>query len=76
MRDKYDNIENLRHFSGNIAVILAEDDEVIPVHHGQRLYDAIAARKKRWIFEGATHNQMPVEATLGWWEEVVAFITE
>ncbi len=76
VHDKYDNIENLQHFKGTIAVILAEDDEVIPVHHGQRLYESLAAKKKRWLFENATHNQMPVEAGLMWWEEVVAFIAQ
>lgn len=76
VRDTYDNIDNLRHFTGRVAVILAEDDEVIPVPHGQKLYDAISARKRLWVFEDATHNEMPVEATLGWWTEVVAFISE
>ncbi len=74
--DRYNNIENLRNFKGNIAVILAGDDEVIPVHHGQRLYDALSARKKRWLFAGARHNEMPVAADLPWWQEVIDFISQ
>lgn len=73
--DKYNNIENLQGFEGNIAVILAGNDEVVPVQHGKNLYDSITANKKRWLFEGTRHNEVPVEAELPWWQEVIAFIS-
>ena len=76
VRDKYNNINNLRQFEGNIAVILAEDDEVIPVQHGKKLYNSITTKKKLWLFENATHNQMPIDAELQWWKEVVDFISQ
>ena len=74
--DQYNNIDNLRQFEGNVAVILAEDDEVIPVQHGRKLYNSIATKKKLWLFENATHNQMPIEAELQWWKEVIEFILQ
>lgn len=74
--DKYDNVDNLKRFKGNIAVILAGDDEVIPVRHGKRLYDSITAKKQLWLFEGARHNEMPVAAGLPWWREVSTFISQ
>jgi alpha-beta hydrolase superfamily lysophospholipase len=74
--DKYDNIENLQGYEGNVAVLLAGNDEVVPLQHGQRLYDAITANKRLWSFEGATHNTMPVEAEQPWWQEVIAFISQ
>jgi len=74
--DKYNNIENLQGFEGNIAVILAEDDEVVPVQHGKKLYDSITAKKKLWLFEGVRHNEVLVEADLHWWKEVIAFISQ
>lgn len=74
--DKYNNIDNLQGFNGNIAVVLAEDDEVVPIKHGKKLYDSITANKELWLFEGAAHNQMPVDAELDWWREVVEFISE
>ena len=73
--DRYDNIENLRQFDGNIAVLLAEDDEVIPVRHGQRLYASLKARKQLWLFENSRHNEVPVAAELQWWKEVIEFIS-
>lgn len=74
--DQYNNIDNLQGFEGNIAVILAGNDEVVPVQHGQRLYESITANKKLWVFEGARHNEMPVDPGLPWWEEVIAFISQ
>ncbi len=73
--DKYNNVDNLQGFKGNIAVILAENDEVIPIPHGKKLYDSIATKKKLWLFEDTRHNEMPVAAGLDWWKEVIAFIS-
>jgi uncharacterized protein len=74
--DTYDNVANLLGFKGNIAVILAGDDEVIPVRHGKRLYDSLTAKKQLWLFEGARHNEMPVAAELPWWREVATFLSQ
>jgi pimeloyl-ACP methyl ester carboxylesterase len=74
--DKFDNVENLQGFEGNVAFVLAGNDEVVPVRHGKKLYDSITANKKLWLFEGVTHNEMPIEAGLGWWKEVVEFVSE
>jgi pimeloyl-ACP methyl ester carboxylesterase len=74
--DKYDNIDNLRRFEGNVAVILAGNDEVVPVRHGRKLYDSMAANKRLWTFDRATHNEMPIEPGLPWWEDVLEFISQ
>ena len=74
--DKYNNIDNLQGFEGNIAVILAENDEVIPVQHGKKLYESITANKKLWLFEDVRHNEVPVAAELHWWKEVIAFVSQ
>ena len=72
--DQYRSVDNLRHFEGNIAVMLAEDDEVIPAHHGRTLYESIKTKKKLWLFAGAGHNTVPIKAELPWWKEVADFI--
>ena len=74
--DKYNNVDNLQGYAGNIAVVLAGHDEVIPVQHGKKLYESITAKKKLWLFENTRHNEMPVEAELPWWKEVIAFISQ
>ncbi len=73
--DKYDNIKNLRGYDGKIAVLLAENDEVVPVKHGNRLYDSLTAEKKQWLFEDVSHNEFPVRADRPWWREVVEFVS-
>ena len=74
--DQYNNVENLLRFEGNIAVILAEMDEVIPVKHGRKLYESIDTNKKLWLFEGAKHNSVPISPELLWWKEVSDFISQ
>jgi len=75
VRDRYDNVENLRGYTGRVAVVLAGRDEVVPVRHGQRLYDSIPANKNLWLFENASHNAMPVSSDEAWWSEVVGFVS-
>lgn len=72
--DKYDNVPRLRDFSGPIAVLLAEQDEVIPNRRTMALFDALPERKKLWRFAGAGHNTLPMEPWRQWWRETMQFI--
>ena len=74
--DRYDNIKNLQSFQSRIAVVLAEQDEVIPTRHGRRLYESIAAPKALWVFKNAGHNTWPVQAGQPWWQEVMDYVSE
>ncbi|TWI65059.1 hypothetical protein LZ24_03050 [Desulfobotulus alkaliphilus] len=74
-RDRYNSMENLKNFEGRVAVLLAEEDEIIPIRHGKRLYDSLTMEKKLWIFDGASHNAMPVSPHLSWWKEVMDFVS-
>jgi fermentation-respiration switch protein FrsA (DUF1100 family) len=72
--DKFNSVRNLAGYDGPVAVILAGRDEVVPTHHGQRLYDSLSKPKRRWIFDDAGHNDWPISATESWWREVVSFV--
>lgn len=74
LRDRYDSVTNLQDFKGPIAVVLAGEDEVIPVHHGKQLYAQLSTTKKLWVMPGAGHNTMPVGADQSWWREVAVFL--
>ena len=76
LRDHYNSVENISSFDGNVAVVLAERDNVIPIKHGQRLYESINANKRLWLFKGAGHNSLPVSEELDWWKEVSEFIAQ
>ena len=75
-RDKYNNIENLSHYSGNIAVIMAKQDVVIPNQLTLNLYNHLKTRKKLWQFSDADHNTLPLSPEQSWWPEVLSFISQ
>ncbi len=73
-RDQYDNVRNLKHYRGPVAVAIAENDEVIPPRHGRRLFDLLSGRKKLWLLPGAGHNNWPGVVDSLWWSEVMRFV--
>lgn len=74
IRDKFDNIENLKNYSGNTAVLLAEKDEIIPNKYSLKLFESLRSPKKLWTFKDAGHNTLPMFQQLPWWQEVMQFV--
>ncbi len=72
--DKFDNISKLHDFQGNIAMLLAEQDDVVPNQHTMALFDSLSQRKKLWRFKNSNHNSLPMESSHLWWQEVMQFI--
>jgi pimeloyl-ACP methyl ester carboxylesterase len=75
VKDHFDNIHHLKGFGGKIAVIMAGRDEIIPNRHTRRLYDAIEGDKRLWVFPDSGHNDWPASPGLGWWQEVMGFLS-
>ncbi len=73
--DKYDNIDRLSRYAGNTAVILAEQDEVIPKDNTLALFNAISGNKKLWRFQ-AGHNSLPMQPYQSWWKETMMFLDD
>jgi pimeloyl-ACP methyl ester carboxylesterase len=74
VREKYDSIANLAGFKKPVAILMAEDDELIPAGHAQRIYDSLTTEKRIWTFKGAGHNTWPVSPGEKWWQEVADFV--
>jgi alpha-beta hydrolase superfamily lysophospholipase len=74
IKDKFDNIKNLKDYSGNTAMLLAGQDEIIPNKHSLKLFEALHRPKKLWSFKGAGHNTLPLDQELPWWLEVMQFV--
>jgi len=72
--DKYDNLSRLKNYQGSIAMLLAEQDEVVPNQRTMNLFDGLSGRKKLWRFENAGHNSLPMEPWRPWWGEVMQFL--
>jgi len=74
IRDQYDSMKNLANYGGRVALLVAENDEVIPKRHGLRLFESIHGPKKLWEFRRANHNTWPADPGEPWWDEVLAFL--
>ncbi|MEW6087168.1 MAG: alpha/beta fold hydrolase [bacterium] len=75
MKDKYNNIDNLRSFQGRVAIIGTEQDDVIPVKHAVELYKTLSCGKKMWIIKGAGHNDWPMVMKPPDWKDIMSFVS-
>lgn len=76
LTDRFDTIANLDAFNGPVAVVAAEQDEIIPHHHAQKLYNSRTGHKRIWMIPGAGHNNWPVFMTDAIWKEILGFMQE
>lgn len=74
-RDRFDNIKNLAEFPGPVGIVMAEEDDIVPNRHTQRLYDALEGKKKMWTLEGVGHNTWTEAVDRAWWQEIVTFLS-
>ena len=77
LRDKYDTIGNLKEYQGRIAIIGAEQDEVIPIQHAQALFRSLSGIKgvhKMFTITRAGHNDWPEIVDLSWWQGITNFM--
>jgi pimeloyl-ACP methyl ester carboxylesterase len=75
MKDRYDNAENLKSFQGKIAIVGAEQDEVVPVRHAKGLFTLLPKDKRMWIIEGAGHNDWSMLIDMSKWQEIMDFLS-
>jgi fermentation-respiration switch protein FrsA (DUF1100 family) len=71
--DRFHNLHHVRQVRAPILVIHGTDDEVIPVSHGRRLYEAAREPKQALWVEGAHHNDVPIVAGPRYWSTLAAF---
>ena len=74
VKDQYDNVANLTNYPGPVAVIMAEQDEIIPNRLTRRLYEMLPGSKRLWAFPGAGHNSWPSGSQEPWWGEMMTFL--
>ena len=71
--DRFPNLRHIRRVRAPVLVIHGTEDEVIPVSHGRRLYEAAAAPKQAHWIEGAHHNDLPIVGGAQYRAALVAF---
>ncbi|MDO8845275.1 alpha/beta hydrolase [Methylicorpusculum sp.] len=74
IRDKFNTLNNLHDYSGNTAVLMAEDDQIIPNKNSLKLFNSLPHHKRLWTFKNAGHNSLPLSPNLPWWQEVMHFV--
>jgi pimeloyl-ACP methyl ester carboxylesterase len=74
MRDQYPSQEWLKDYRGPIAIILAEDDTIVPAKFGQKLHDTYACPKKLIIADQVDHNDLLHTLPPSAWQEALNFL--
>ena len=72
--DRYDSIKNLQNFDGPKAIVLAGKDTIIPVKHGDRLFQNIPSIKARSLLDQAQHNNWLEHVDDQWWLDIMTFL--
>lgn len=74
LKDQWKNEPSIAAYPGKVGVVLAGQDEVIPVEQGRRLFEAAPGTKRLWVMEEATHNGIDFAPYAPWWSEVSNFL--
>jgi fermentation-respiration switch protein FrsA (DUF1100 family) len=68
--DKYDNERNIRSVTAPILILHGEQDEVIPIEMGKRVFRAANEPKRMEVFPQGTHDDLFAH---GDWEKTRSF---
>lgn len=74
MKDKYDSVTNLKSFRGEVAIIGAEKDDIVPIRLAENLYNSLSGPKKMWVVWGAGHNDWQMYLDRNAWKEIMSYI--
>jgi pimeloyl-ACP methyl ester carboxylesterase len=74
LRDRWDNAAALRGYHGPVAMLIADQDEVVTATQGHLLFEGYAGPKRLWIEPNAGHNTIEFRASAPWWREVSDFL--
>lgn len=72
LKDRFVPIDDLRHYKGPVAILLAGADKVVPNQFGRKLYDSYDGPKKVWLIQNASHNSVG-NRPVSWWQDLTAF---
>ncbi|GAB3022749.1 alpha/beta hydrolase [Bowmanella dokdonensis] len=74
LRDRFDSQTHLQDFASPVAVLVAGQDEIVPVSFSLSLYQQLSAPKRLWRFSQSGHNNLPLQADADWFDEVMEFL--
>lgn len=71
IKDHFDSLSKLGQVNAPLLILHGERDDVIPVHHGRRLYDSFPGRKAATFFPEYGHSDFAPQVLV---EKVSAFV--
>jgi pimeloyl-ACP methyl ester carboxylesterase len=74
VRDRYDSVDNLAHFTHPVSVVRCDEDETVPPPLTLQLYASLPGPKTMIVLHGVGHNDWPSQPDLAWWDEALDFI--
>lgn len=73
LRERHDAARALAHYRGRAAILVAENDFVVPRRFGEALHDALTCDRRLWLIPRAGHNGIPYHPAAPWWREAVSY---
>jgi fermentation-respiration switch protein FrsA (DUF1100 family) len=71
--DKFNNIDKIKNLNCPVLVIHGKTDRIIPIHHGQRLFEEANEPKFNFWVDGAGHNDLAWVAGDSYWHALKQF---
>ena len=71
--DKFNNIDKIKGINCPILVIHGRVDSIIPIRHGERLFEAANEPKSHFWVDGAGHNDLAMVAGDSYWDAIAKF---
>jgi uncharacterized protein len=66
----------LRDYPGPTLIVHGDADRIVPLRHGQRVFDALTGGKRIAVIPGADHNDLHVAAPDLYWRELRRFVAD
>ncbi|HXR03906.1 MAG TPA: alpha/beta fold hydrolase [Verrucomicrobiae bacterium] len=71
--DRFPSEDYLRNYHGPVAVLVGEEDQVVPAKFGRRLYDDYAGPKRLWDFPVDDHGSLFYRLP-NVWKQIITFL--
>ncbi|MCH7737335.1 MAG: alpha/beta hydrolase [Chloroflexi bacterium] len=76
VRDHYDNISRIRRLNVPLLVLHGDQDEIVPISQGRKLFEAANQPKRFQALEGVSHNDTHEANPDQFWGTIDSFLAE
>ena len=76
VRNHFDSLTRIRHLSVPVLVLHGDQDKIVPLSQGRKLYEAANEPKRFQVLEGAAHNDTYEVGGEKYWSTIETFIAD